>query len=239
MLNWPNKSPGETLDFAVDWANELKGGEAIASYDFAVSEGTVSIGTKSLEGVSTVVFLSGGKEGEHAVIRASIVTDQGRDYEQCVGIDITACGSCAVSSTTKKMLIGQMFDQVALNGWEYDIEPEETGAALIRLDMMMWELKGRGIDVGYNFPRGIGQGSPEDDLGCSDQAFFGLALLGAERLCPTMGKTQSKEGRIALNAALKAVRSAATQLVPDMRLRPGTPRGSGNPGWLARRPYTV
>lgn len=129
--------------------------------------------------------------------------------------------------TTKRQLIEQMFVECGLNGWEYDITPEEKDKALTRLDALMAELKGRGMDLGYNAPATIGDGDLDDDLGVADQAFYGLAVLGAERLSPTMGKTQSSASRMALTAAMKAVRSAALELVPTVT-GPDMVYGSGN-----------
>jgi len=129
--------------------------------------------------------------------------------------------------TTKRQLIEQMFVECGLNGWEYDITPEEKDHALTRLDALMAELRGRDIDLSYNFPATIGGGNLNDDLGTPDQAFYGLAVLGAERLSPTMGKTQSRESRMALTSAMKAVRSAAAVLVPTVE-GPDMVYGSGN-----------
>jgi hypothetical protein len=129
--------------------------------------------------------------------------------------------------TTKRQLIEQMFTECGLNGWEYDISPEEKDRALTRLDALMAELQGRGISLGYNFPAEIGAGDLDDDLGTPDQAFYGLATLGAERLAPTMGKTQTRESRMALTAAMKAVRSAAAVLVPLVE-GPRMVYGAGN-----------
>jgi len=155
--------------------------------------------------------------------------------EYCTGDGGTGEESSGV--TTKRQLIEQMFVECGLNGWEYDITPEEKDRALIRLDALMAELQGRGLALGYNAPADIGGGDLDDDLGCSQQAFYGLAVLGAERLCPSMGKTQSKESRIALHNAMKAVRSAAAVLVPATTLPIGTQLGSGrrffrpSPSW--------
>ncbi|MBB4857008.1 hypothetical protein HNO88_000305 [Novosphingobium chloroacetimidivorans] len=135
--------------------------------------------------------------------------------------------------TTKRQLIEQMFVECGVNGWEYDIQPEEKQKALTRLDALMAELAGRGMALGYNAPDEIGGGDLDDELGVPDQAFYGLAVLGAERLSPTMGKTQSVATRQALTAAMKAVRSAALVLVPDQAV--GNMRvGSGNRWWFGR-----
>jgi hypothetical protein len=130
-------------------------------------------------------------------------------------------------ATTKRQLVQQMFEECGINGWEFDITPEEKDRALTRLDALMAELRGRGIDLSYNFPTELGGGDLDDVLGTPDQAFYGLATLGAERLAPTMGKTQSPASRMALTAAMKAVRSAAAVLVPTLE-GPDMVYGSGN-----------
>lgn len=151
---------------------------------------------------------------------------------------VTEATTPLTATATKRQLVEQAFTECSINGWEYDIEPDEKDTALTRLDALMRELQGRDLELGYSFPAQIGTGSLDDQLGCADQAFFALAILLAERLCPTMGKTQSKESRIALHNAMKALRSATTQ-IPTMQLAIGTPLGSGNKPWSTRYPYTL
>ncbi len=141
--------------------------------------------------------------------------------------------------TTKRQLIEQMFSECALNAWELDITADEKGTALKRLDALMYELKGRGLDLAYNFPVTLGGGDLDDVLGCPDKAFFGLAILGATRIAPTMGKAMSMESKRALNDAMKAVRAAPIGYIPRASLAPGTPVGSGNKPWSTRFPWSM
>lgn len=239
MSTWNAKPPTETVAYIADWTTEI-GDDAISSYTTVIQSGDAVIQKQENSPSVVTSWIKGGTDGTTTVFLMTVTTGSGQILEREYSLLVSAgANSFQPTSTTKRMLVEQMFAECGVNGWELDIQPDETDAALTRLDALMWELMGRGIDIGYNFPVGIGQGDIADELGCPDQAFYGLATLGAERLCPTMGKTQSKESRIALNSAMKAVRSAAVTLVPDMRLARGTPLGAGNRAWPARYPFAV
>lgn len=226
MPVWHPKDPSETVAYTADWSAEL-GDDAIASYTLTKS-GTATI-LKDESSASTVTaWIEGGTNGTTTTFTLTVTTGSGQILVRTYSLGVTTgANSYQPTTTTKRDLIGQAYIECALNGWEYDITPEELDKALTRLDMLAAELKGRGIDLGYNAPASIGAGDLDDALGCADQAFFGLAILMAERLCSSMGKTMKPESRMALNAAMKAVRSAAVQLVPNMGLARATPLGSG------------
>lgn len=225
---WKPKDPDETVAYVVDWASQL-GDDTIASYTFVVSTGDATIANTVQSSQAFKFYIAGGTDDTTTTFLNTITTTSGQVLERLFSLYVgDGQSSFLTTSTTKRQLVEQMFTECALNGWEYDLTPEEKDTALTRLDALMWELRGRGIDVGYNFPNSIGGGSLNDDLGCPDQAFFGLSVLGAKRLCPTMGKTLSKESREALNDAMKAVRAAASGFIPSLSLAPGTPLGAGN-----------
>ncbi len=228
---WNPKDAAETVAYSDDWTNELAG-DSIASYTFVKDSGDAAI-VKDESSLSTITtWISGGTDQTTTAFTATVTTDSGQVLIREYSLLISAgANSYQPTTTTKRDLIGQAYTECAINGWEYDIQPEELDKALTRLDMLASELTGRGIDISYNAPYAIGQGSLNDELGCPDQAFFGLAVLLAQRLCPTMGKTMGAESKMTLTAAMKAVRSAASSLVPSMILARGTPLGSGNRSW--------
>lgn len=238
-LVWNPKEPGETVAYSDDWTGELAG-DAIASYTLVIDSGDATI-LKDESSLSTITaWVQGGTDATTTLFTATVTTTSGQILIRGYSLLIAAgANSFQPTTTTKRALIGQAYIECALNGWEYDITPEEMDKALTRLDMLAAELVGRGISIGYNAPSAIGLGDLDDDLGCGDQAFFGLAVLMAQRLCPTMGKTLSVESKMTLNAAMKAVRSAAVQMVPPMRLARGTPLGSGNRSWWPLNRFSV
>ena len=238
MVVWPPKDPDETVAYSIDWTDQL-GTDDIASYTFVVSSGTATISKDTLSDRTIRVYIAGGTDATTTTFLNTITTGGGQTLERSFSLYVASGeSSFQTTSTTKRQLVEQMFTECALNGWEYDLTADEKDVALTRLDMLMWELRGRGIDIGYNFPTAIGAGNLTDELGCPDQCFFALAVLGAERLCPTMGKTQSKESRIALHNAMKALRNACLGIKP-MSYGYGTPVGAGNKPWSTRYPFAI
>jgi hypothetical protein len=235
---WPAKDPNETVAYVADWTDQL-GDDHIASYTTVIT-GDATIASETLGTTQIQYLIAGGTSGDSTTFVITVTTKAGqvliRTYTLLAMDDAS---SFRPTSTTKRMLVDAMFNEVALNGWELDITPEEKDTALTRFDALMWELLGRGMDLGYNFPDGIGQGNLADELGCPDQAFNGLSILGAKKLCPTMGKKISQESREALSDAMKAVRSAANGFIPSMSLPKGTPLGSGNKPWATRYPFQM
>lgn len=236
---WPPKDPDETVAYTADWSEQL-GLDTIASYTMTPT-GTATIAKEVQYAQAIRFWIAGGTDTTTTEFLCTVTTSSGQVLERAYSLFVgDGESSFLTTSTTKRQLVEQMYVECGLNGWEYDILPEEKDKALTRLDMLMWELHGRGLDLGYNFPTAIGAGNLDDVLGCPDQAFFGLAVLGAKRLCPTMGKALSRESREALSDAMKSVRSAC-KAAPNSTVRPGTPLGSGNrrfglgwPGAFAR-----
>lgn len=234
---WNPKPPTETVAYTADWTTEL-GDDGISSYTLTIESGDAVILKQENSNSTITAWIKDGTDGVTTVFLMTVTTGTGqiltREYSLLVSDGVN---SFQPTTTTKRSLVGQAYVEVALNNWEYDIGPEEMDKALTRLDMLAAELKRRGVDIGYNAPAIIGEGALDDELGCPDEAFFGLAILLAKRLCPSMGKKLSQESREALNDAMKAVRACAVQLVPNMRLAHSTPLGSGNrcwPGWPQR-----
>lgn len=239
MTVWKPKDPNETVAYSTDWSADL-GSDPITAYTCVVASGDAVVANTVRSGWTVKFYISGGTNETTSTFLHTVTTKSGQVLERNFSLYVgDGENPFYPTSTTKRQLVEQMFTECALNGWEYDLTPDEKDVALTRLDALMWELRGRGIDVGYNFPISIGSGDLDDELGAPDQAFFGLALMGAERLCPTMGKAMSKESRIALNTAQKAVISAATGFVPFMKFAPGTPIGSGNKPWATRYPFST
>ena len=238
MVVWPPKDPDETVAYSIDWAGQL-GVDTIASNTFVVSTGDATISKVVLSAQSLRAYIAGGTDATTTTFLNTITTGNGQTLERSFSLYVgDGESSYQTTSTTKRQLVEQMFTECALNGWEYDLTADEKDTALTRLDMLMWELKGRGMNLGYNFPTAIGAGSLDDELGCPDQAFFALAILGAERLCPTMGKTQSRESRIAMNNAMKALYNVDLGIMP-MNYSRGTAVGSGNKPWATRYPFAI
>lgn len=238
-INLPPKDPSETIRYEADFSEQISP-DAIASYTLTVESGSATI-AKQVQSVRSVQFyVAGGTTGTTTVFLFTVTTNTSQVIERRYSVYVADnLSSFQTTSTTKRQLIEQVFSESALNAWELDITADEKDAALKRLDALMWELKGRGLNLNYNFPTGIGMGDLDDVLGCPDEAFFGLSIMAAFRFAPTMGKKMSAESSKALNDATKAVRAAASNYVPAMDLAPGTPIGAGNKPWSTRYPFSM
>ncbi len=239
MIVWNAKDPNEVVAYPVDWSGDL-GRDTITAHDFTLMTGDAVISKLAYGLQSLVAYIGGGTDETTSTFLYRITTEAGQTLERNFSLYVAAnANSFRPATTIKRTLLEQAFTECALNGWEYDITPEEKNTALTRLDMLMAELRGRGVDLGYNMPNTIGQGDMDDESGIPDAAVFGVATLLALRLCPTMGKTMSKESREAQTQAMKALRSASIIALPTMRFRNGTPSGSGNKPWGTRYPYSI
>lgn len=71
-----DKVPGEVTDYTLDWAHELKNGQAIAAASFTVPAGITMI-SEGRTGREAVVRLSGGSVGNQYNIDCAITKTNG------------------------------------------------------------------------------------------------------------------------------------------------------------------
>lgn len=128
---------------------------------------------------------------------------------------------------TKKQLISEAYGELSLQGYEFDISPEEQLTALRRLDTMMATWDAKGIRLGYSFPSSPDDSDPDSDSGIPDTAVETVYLNLAKRLAPGLGKTLSPETKRAAEEGYSALIAAAA--MPRQQQLPNTlPRGAGN-----------
>lgn len=88
MQSWPSKDPQEVLDYQFDWTARLAASETITTSTFLLESGSVVLGTSSIVGALTKIWLSGGTLGEVNVITNRIVTNQARTYDSSANLRI-------------------------------------------------------------------------------------------------------------------------------------------------------
>lgn len=140
------------------------------------------------------------------------------------------------STATKGQLLDLIFEECGIAGYEFDREPGEDVSALRRVDAMMGEWAAQGCNLNYNFPVIFGQSLPTDLVGIPDSALNAVALWGAMRFAPTMGKSLSAETRKSM-ADAKSMWFAETASIPSMHFPHTTPRGIGNKPYSIWRPF--
>lgn len=75
------KDPDANLDYGIDWSDWLASGETISVSAWTVPSG-ITEGTKSNDGTTVKVWLSGGTAGEIYTISNKITTSDGRIDER-------------------------------------------------------------------------------------------------------------------------------------------------------------
>lgn len=85
-MAWPAKDPAAILDYS--WAPGLDEGDTIAAHAATIVSGTVAKVSDSHTNTTVTIKLSGGADGEAAVIRLSYTTAGGRSDERDFALQI-------------------------------------------------------------------------------------------------------------------------------------------------------
>lgn len=137
---------------------------------------------------------------------------------------------------TKRQIVNEAYGELALQGYEFDISPEEVQTALRRLDTMMATWEGRGIRVGYAFPANPDDSDPDTPSGLPDGAVETVYLNLAIRQAAGNGKQLSP--LTARNASDGLTNLLTVAAMPPQQQLPSTlPRGAGNRCWSADNPF--
>ena len=233
------KKPDEAVAYLIDWSRQL-GADTIDTFALTVSSGTVVVSSDPAPENFRVFLravISGGADGETAILNNQIVTVGGqtleRDLSLLVADDVTAVTPI---TTTKRTIVNLAFEEIGLADYEFNVTPEEYRSALTRLDVLMAEWRGQGYHLNYNFPPAIGTSDLEDPAGIPDSIVNCAALYLALRIAPPIGKTMSVESRQAMANGMNAMRAQFT-IIPERVLQPGTPRGAGQKPWGVWQPF--
>lgn len=134
---------------------------------------------------------------------------------------------------TKRAIVEEAFAELALQGYVFDLTPEEMQTALRRLDTMLATWEAHGVRVGYAF----GGDDLDAPSGLPDYAVEAAFLGLAVRLAPGFGKQLSSDTRRAANESYDYLLWAAAQ--PIQQQLPNTfARGAGNRIWRwSQRPF--
>jgi hypothetical protein len=131
---------------------------------------------------------------------------------------------------TKRQLIDQAFEELALAGHEFDITPEEQQNALRRLDTMVATWEARGIRIGYLLPSTPDGSDLDQSSGLPDSAVEAAYMNLAVRLAAGYGKALPPDTRRVAREAYETLLWAAAQPI-EQQLPNTLPRGAGNKPW--------
>jgi hypothetical protein len=131
---------------------------------------------------------------------------------------------------TKRQLIDEAYGELALQGYVFDISPEEQQTALRRMDTMLATWEAKGVRVGYAFPANPTASDLDTPSGLPDSAVEAVYLSLAVRLAAGAGKTLTQETRAAARDAYTTLLWRAAQPI-EQQLPNTLPRGAGNKPW--------
>jgi hypothetical protein len=83
------KDPDEKLDYSIDWSDWL-GGDTIASSDWTVERGDVTLSGKTNSTTGATVWVDAGTAGKVNHVVNSIVTAAGREAQAALDITVRA-----------------------------------------------------------------------------------------------------------------------------------------------------
>lgn len=132
---------------------------------------------------------------------------------------------------TKQQIVQEAFGELALQGFVFNVGPDEMVSALRRLDLFMATMQAKKLFLTYAFPANPSDGSQLDDpSGLPDSDIEAVVLNLAPRIAGNFGKTMAPSSLATAKAALDTVMIAAAQ--PLQVAYPSTmPRGAGNKPW--------
>jgi hypothetical protein len=133
-------------------------------------------------------------------------------------------------SWTKQELIEEAFSELALQGYVFNVGPEELQGALRRLDMMMAMWNGKGIRLGYPIPSTANGSTLDQDSSIPDWSIEAAYLNLAVRIASGYGKQISQATAATAKTAMDVVMQRMA--MPPQQQMPSTmPVGAGNRRW--------
>jgi hypothetical protein len=86
-LNWPPKSPGERLDYTINWANAL-GTDTITLSSWTISAADLTTDSNTFAPRTSTIWLLGGTPAQTYTVTNTITTAGGRIFVQAVNISV-------------------------------------------------------------------------------------------------------------------------------------------------------
>jgi len=131
---------------------------------------------------------------------------------------------------TKRQFVTAAFEELGMADYVFDLSPEDLQGAVRRLDSLIAEWSGLGIQLGY--PLAVDPDNADLDSGTqvpissNTAVFLNLAI----RIGPSYGKPISADTRLAAKKAYDILYARASR--PSIMQLPGnTPLGAGNKMW--------
>ena len=128
-------------------------------------------------------------------------------------------------SWTKGEIIRDVFTEMGIASYEFDVSPEETVSAIRRLDTMMSEWEIRGLRLGYPQPSEADGSSSDDESNVPAYALDAIITNLAIRLAPSYGKGLSPDTKTTARRALTVLYGRSAK--PVEQQMNAMPKGAG------------
>jgi hypothetical protein len=236
-MDWTPKSPDDTRLYSYD-LSEIDP-DTIETATFAVTTGTVTLEAVDPVERTAYVIVSGGNDGETAVISLVVSTVLGQSFTRTVNLRIVAGADelNPVASITKGKLVIRALGKLGIANYVFDTEAEEDISALRQLDSMAARWQGKLESFGYIQPDSNGESLPSDASGIHEEDVDAFVSNLAVLLAPDYGKAppptlvkQAAESRSELFCKYR--------LLVEYKLPNRTPTGAGNDRPWGRRFFT-
>jgi len=130
---------------------------------------------------------------------------------------------------SKLQIIDEAFSELAIQGYVFDISPDEQQAALRRLDVMMATWEKKGVRVGYAMPANPQDSNIDSASGLPNYAVEAVYLSLAIRLAASYGKQISMDTRKLARDGYDLLLIDAAQ-PQEQQMRGSMVSGAGNKG---------
>jgi hypothetical protein len=112
-LVWPQKDPGDTLDYIFDIAPALRAspGDVISTLDVAISpsnSGDLTLASSAADGTRAVLWLTAGQPGTAYAVTVSITTSAGRTIIRSIALPVVSLATLPATVETLTTLAGQV-----------------------------------------------------------------------------------------------------------------------------------
>jgi len=129
--------------------------------------------------------------------------------------------------TTKLQLVENAYEELALAGYVFDLEPEELDFGLRKLETQMASMAAQDFNVGYAFGSDINSESGLP-LIAEEAVYLGLAI----NLAASKGKDVRPTTKTNARRAMASLSAFVARSQVQQQQYPGTmPRGAGNKPW--------
>lgn len=141
---------------------------------------------------------------------------------------------------SKRWFIGQMLDELGYASYIYNIPPEKLQTCLNRLDTMVADWYGNGINIGWPLPTKETSSFLDQDTNVEDSAHQTIITNGAIRIAPTVGKKVSSDTANAADDGYRALQQIAIlDAMKDRSVDTHLPAGAGNKTFRGRSPFLL